>query len=122
MSGLTEQQQADLRQQLLAMRMALEERTHMSAQETQPVSLDQPIGRLTRMDAIQQQHMALGQQQRVDRELQQIHAALRRLDEQKYGFCLRCKESIPYGRLKIRPTTTLCYACQCELEAGIHHR
>lgn len=36
------------------------------------MSLDQPIGRLTRMDAIQQQQMALGRQQRVEGELQQV--------------------------------------------------
>lgn len=72
MSALTDQQRDELRQQLLASRLSLEERSQTAAQDTQPVSLDQPIGQLTRMDAIQQQQMALGQQQRVEGELQRV--------------------------------------------------
>jgi len=116
MTMLTNDQKETLRQQLLAMRVALEERMRLAAQETQPVSLDQPIGRLTRMDAIQQQQMALGQLQRVEQERQQIDAALRRLEQDTLGRCLRCQELISYDRLTIRPTTTLCYECQGELE------
>ncbi len=116
MSALTDQQRDELRQQLLASRLSLEERSQTAAQDTQPVSLDQPIGRLTRMDAIQQQQMALGQQQRVEGELQQVIAALHRLERKEDGFCLRCHDAIPYARLTIRPTATLCYECQCELE------
>jgi DnaK suppressor protein len=116
MSALTDQQRDELRRRLLAMRLALEDRSHAATEDTQPVSLDQPIGRLTRMDAIQQQQMALGQQQRVVGELQLVVAALHRLEVQRYGLCLRCHEAIPYERLAIRPTATLCYDCQGELE------
>jgi hypothetical protein len=65
MNALMDQQGDDLRQQPLARRLELEERSQATAQDMQPVSLDQPIGRLTRMDAIQQQHMALGKRQLV---------------------------------------------------------
>jgi DnaK suppressor protein len=116
MSKLTEQQREVLRRQLSMMRQTLEARLKDTAREQQPVSLDQPIGRLTRMDAIQQQQMAVGQQRRVETELQQVKAALERIEQQHYGLCLRCHDSIPYERLQIRPTTTLCYECQCELE------
>jgi DnaK suppressor protein len=122
MTELTAEQRNEFQQQLLAMRRALEARSESAAQDREPVSLDQPIGRLTRMDAIQQQQMALGQQQRVEQELRQIEAALRRLEDQRYGSCLRCHEAIPYARLKIRPTTTLCYDCQCESERHIKKR
>lgn len=116
MTTLTDVHREELRQQLLAMRLALRERAQAAARNTQPVSLDQPIGRLTRMDAIQQQHMAHDQQRRAERELEQVDAALRRIDLKEYGFCLRCQDEIPYERLKIRPMGTLCYTCQCELE------
>lgn len=117
MSALTDQQRDELQRQLLALRLALEARSQACTQDTQPVSLDQPIGRLTRMAAIQQQQTALGQQQRLEEELQQVIAALHRVDQQHYGLCLRCHEAIPYARLAIRPTATLCYDCQCELES-----
>jgi len=119
MTDLTDQQGNELHQLLLDQRLALEARLQAAAQDREPVSLDQPIGRLTRMGAIQQQQMALGQLQRAEQELRQIDAALRRLEDHRYGNCLRCHDAIPYARLKIRPTTTLCYECQCESESNI---
>lgn len=98
------------------MRMALKERSDAAAEETRPVSLEQPIGRLTRMDAIQQQQMALGQQQRIEQGRQEIAAALERIAQDRYGLCVRCENEIPYERLKVRPTTTLCLDCQGSLE------
>lgn len=116
MNTLTHQQWADLQKQLLAMRLALKQRADASVEDTQPVSLDEPIGRLTRMDAMQQQQMALGQQLRIGQELQQIEAALQRLKENRYGHCLRCQNDISYDRLRVRPTTTFCFGCQGDLE------
>lgn len=118
MSPLTEEQRSELKERLLAMRVALQQRSQAAAEDTRPVSLDQPIGRLTRMDAIQQQHMALGQQKRREQEQQQIEAALHRLESNRYGLCVRCEEEVSYDRLKARPTTTLCRNCQDEIEAG----
>lgn len=109
---LTQPQQDELRVQLAAMREVLEERLKALVQETQPVSLDQAVGRLTRIDMIQQQQMASGQQQRLETELRQVYTALDRLARNQYGWCLRCREPIAYERLKIRPITILCYDCQ----------
>lgn len=114
--NLTDQQRDELRGLLDEQRGNLERLLSEFRTHAQPVGLDLPIGRLSRMDAVQQQQMAAGQQRRLEQELQQILAALGRLDQLRYGFCLRCLEPIPYGRLLIRPTTTLCYDCQCERE------
>ena len=71
--------------------------------ETQPVALDLPIGRLSRMDAMQQQAMASGQRGRVELELVKARQALRRLDDGTFGSCLRCQDAIAYERLSIHP-------------------
>lgn len=109
---LTEQQREELSAQLVAMRLLFEKRLRDLHQETRPVSLDQAVGRLTRIDMIQQQQMASGQQQRLDTELRQVAAAIERLSQNQYGVCLRCRDPISYERLKIRPITILCYECQ----------
>ncbi len=116
MTHLTDIQRGLLREKLLAMRVTLKERSDAAAEETRPVSLDQPIGRLTRMDAIQQQHMALGQVQRLAQERQAIEAALGRIAQDRYGLCVRCESEIPYERLTVRPTSPLCLDCQSSLE------
>lgn len=76
------------------------------------VELDQSrVGRLSRMDALQGQAMSKETQRRREIELQKISAALVRIDEEEYGFCLRCGEYIGEGRLNVDPSATLCVKC-----------
>jgi DnaK suppressor protein len=81
------------------------------------VELDQTRqGRLSRMDALQQQAMATATQQRNATELARIDAALARIDAGDYGFCLRCDEQIAPARLQIDPAATLCIRCAEQAE------
>jgi DnaK suppressor protein len=50
------------------------------------------------------------------RELHQIERALQRLKQGTYGVCEACGCKIPVGRLNALPYTTLCIACQREME------
>lgn len=76
------------------------------------VTLDpSSVGRLSRMDAMQQQAMAQAGQERATRELQRIEAALRRCEDGSYGNCLDCDEPIDPRRLELDPTTALCVRC-----------
>ena len=78
-----------------------------------PVELDQQsVGRLSRMDAMQQQSMDLAREERRRHRLAVLAAALRRLDADDYGYCLACGEDILPERLEIDPAVTLCVACQ----------
>lgn len=48
------------------------------------------------------------------REAIQIKAALRRIEEGTYGFCVQCGEEIPERRLELLPHTPLCTACMAD--------
>ena len=50
------------------------------------------------------------------RELTQIEKALVRLKQGNYGLCEVCQSRIPVGRLNMLPFSTLCVACQREME------
>ena len=77
-----------------------------------PVELDQTQqGRLSRMDAIQLQEMALEQNRRREFEIQRINAALKRIEDGEFGFCNNCGEDIPLKRLEVSPSTPLCVDC-----------
>lgn len=79
---------------------------------TATVKLDQSsVGRLSRMDAMQQQAMAQSSRQRAELALRRIEAALRRCDDGSYGYCLDCGEPIDKRRLAFDPGTTLCIGC-----------
>lgn len=79
---------------------------------TATVVLDQTsVGRLSRMDAMQQQAMAQGTRQRAEQSLRRIEAALRRCDEGSYGECQDCGELINPRRLALDPEASFCIAC-----------
>ena len=77
------------------------------------VELDQQsIGRLSRMDALQQQQaMAKADGVRRAGARRRLVAALDRIETGDYGFCGDCGEPIAEKRLEIDPAITLCVSC-----------
>ena len=77
-----------------------------------PVELDQQsVGRLSRMDAMQVQAMALATSRRRAAQLKRILAASRRLEEGDFGYCMGCGEEIAAKRLELDPAVALCVDC-----------
>ena len=77
-----------------------------------PVELDQTrVGRLSRMDALQNQAMAQETERRRQQELVHIDEALKRLENGTYGNCLECDEPIVEKRLAFDPSARLCIDC-----------
>ncbi len=111
MEELTGEQLGGLEDKLEEVRVELEALLEQTRGQGKPVSLDQPIGRLSRMDAIQQQQMARAQLTRHRVRLQQVHAALARLADDDYGWCQRCEEPIGFKRLSAKPESPLCMVC-----------
>ena len=75
------------------------------------VELDTAIGRLSRMDAMQNQQMALELRRRQENQLLRIKNALQRMDQGRYGLCGKCKQPIAEERLEISPDTVVCVRC-----------
>jgi DnaK suppressor protein len=102
----------NMRDRLLTRREELLALAESSAESRKPVELDQTsVGRLSRMDALQGQAMALETEQRRKNELAKIDAALIRMDEDEYGWCLNCGEEIAPKRLELDPATAMCIDC-----------
>ena len=59
-----------------------------------------------------EQNFLMRIREREHRLIKKIDEALARMDQDIYGLCDRCKEEIPYPRLKARPVTTLCIDCK----------
>ncbi|MGF6860092.1 DnaK suppressor protein [Rhodobacteraceae bacterium MBR-64] len=77
-----------------------------------PVSLDQQsVGRLSRMDAMQAQSMATAMEDRRRRRISQIELALRRIEDDDFGFCDDCGEFIGEKRLGVDPVARRCVSC-----------
>lgn len=90
----------------------LERMSALSREARAPVTLDQQsVGRLSRMDALQQQAMAEAQERARKRDLVRIEMAERRLAEGDYGWCADCGEAIVDKRLAIDPMAEKCVRC-----------
>ena len=115
---LTEAQEAELVADLKRLTTALEQALRSSVESSQTVELDQPIGRLSRMDAMQQQKMAAAARDRQKQRMAAVRSALTRATEGDYGLCRSCDDDIGFPRLKARPETGLCLTCASQLEAS----
>lgn len=101
-----------IRTRLLQRREELQAIEASSLYAMQPVELDQAsVGRLSRMDAMQGQQMALETARRRQLELTRVEGALRRIDSGDFGYCFKCGEEIDERRLAADPTLTRCVGC-----------
>ncbi len=99
--------------QLISQRLSDLEAQSAAGQDAQSVvELDQQaVGRLSRMDALQNQAMAKAQQARRDTEVHRLQAALIRMDEGEFGYCEDCGEEIARGRLELDLAASKCVSC-----------
>ena len=101
-----------LRIQLMARLRALRSASETTTDDRRPVALDQTsVGRVSRMDAMQGQAMAMASERRRHEEARRIEAAIKRIDEGEYGYCIACGEEIAPKRLAADPTVATCIAC-----------
>jgi len=101
-----------IRQSLLRLKSELQALDTTSKATTQVVELDQAsVGRLSRMDAMQAQQLALETARRRQQQIVAIENALRRIESGEYGVCSVCGEDIDVRRLVVAPTSTRCVAC-----------
>lgn len=116
-SELKPHQLVQLQNTLQEKRKLLETQLKSSDADTRPVTLDQQsVGRVSRIDAIQQQQMAIANQKQVKQILKQVELALSRMDSEEYGICLQCQETIAFARLQAQPFAGLCLGCQSASE------
>ena len=111
--------QSDPKLALLRLRDTLMHGAASTDSQAQIVELDQSkVGRLSRIDALQAQAVALDGVARRETKLREITAALARLENNEYGWCELCGEAIAQGRLEFDPTVTHCIGCATQLEGN----
>lgn len=97
---------------LLRLQAELRALAETSREAGETVELDQArVGRLSRMDAMQSQQMALETARRRQQQLAGIEGALRRMESGDFGYCFVCGEEIDKRRLEIDPAISRCMAC-----------
>jgi DnaK suppressor protein len=89
----------------------------LAQSSTETVELDQAsVGRLSRMDAMQSQSMAVETTRLRQQQLRKISTALALIDSGDYGYCLVCDEDIDLRRLEIDSASSMCVLCASKQE------
>ena len=109
---LSPEQIRELREELERELTRLERSMKRTSEAAKPVELDQTsVGRLSRMDALQNQHLTAGLHERGQVRHLALVTALERIEKGAYGRCTACGRSIPFGRLLVLPEATTCAGC-----------
>ena len=76
-----------------------------------PVSPDNAIGRISRMDAINNKSVVEASIRNLEKKLKGLEYALQNLHKPEFGFCAKCKQPIPEGRILLMPESRFCVKC-----------
>ena len=78
---------------------------------TKPISPENAIGRISRMDAINNKSVTEAALRQAESKLKNLNLVLDSLDDKAFGLCLKCKKPIPIGRILLMPQSRYCVNC-----------
>jgi len=78
---------------------------------SKPIEPDCAIGRVSRMDAINNKSVVEASLRQAESKLRNLQRVFSQLGSDEFGICLKCKQPIPLGRILIRPESLFCVNC-----------
>lgn len=78
---------------------------------TEPIAPDVAIGRISRMDAINNKSVTEAALRQAEEKLRNLHRVLSKIGDKDFGICLKCHKPIPMGRILIRLESLHCVNC-----------
>jgi len=76
-----------------------------------PIAPENSIGRISRMDAINNKSVVEAALREAKNKMQQLQVMQLKIKDADFGTCTKCKQHIPLGRLMIRPHSKFCVNC-----------
>lgn len=78
---------------------------------SQPISPDNAIGRVSRMDAINNRSVSQSALRQAEEKLRKLNYVLKKVGSDDFGVCVKCGQPIPLGRIMIKPESVHCVKC-----------
>ena len=78
---------------------------------TKPVAPDDAIGRISRMDAINNKSVTEASLRQAEEKLRNLQWVLARVGTSDFGICIKCGKTIPEARILYRPESLSCVDC-----------
>lgn len=108
---MTTQERQQLKEKINEAILKTEQEVERLEDATQPIAPENAIGRISRMDAINNKGVAEASLRSARRKLTKLKVALTKIEAPDFGICARCKQPIPPARLMYMPESTYCVKC-----------
>jgi DnaK suppressor protein len=111
MPSLAQKEKDTLKKKIEEDIILTEEQITLLQEKVKPIAPDCSLGRLTRLEAMGEQHVnnKILDESRI--KLTRLKNALLRIDKPMFGICIECEEEIGFGRMSIRPESVRCVEC-----------
>jgi len=104
-------EEENLKQLILTEISRTENLIHEYRELSKPVAPDDAIGRITRMDAINNKSVTEASLRQAEQKLKNLQRVLSLVGTSDFGICMKCRESIPMARILYRPESLYCVNC-----------
>ena len=101
----------EIKQKLLEQISLTEKSIEEYRELTKPIAPDCAIGRVSRMDAINNKSVLEASLRQAESKLRNLKRVFSQIGSEEFGICLKCKQPIPLGRILIRPESLFCVNC-----------
>lgn len=108
---MTSEQKQQLLTKLEKEKINLEAKIVELRELTRPIAPDCSIGRVSRMDAINNKSINEAALRKAEEKIKTIRFALEDIHKPDFGKCRQCGEEIQFGRLMVMPGSSLCVRC-----------
>ena len=108
---MNKEDKQDIKKRILEELKKTEELILDYKESTKPISPENAIGRVSRMDAINNKSVVEAALLQSKKKLKQLRVIEKKISIDNYGKCAKCNINIPFQRLIIRPESIFCVNC-----------
>jgi len=108
---MTQNEKDEIKQIIEKNIYTLKKQIALLEEKVKPIAPDCSLGRLTRLEAMGEQHVNNKILDESKLRLSRLTNALSRIDKPMFGVCIECEEPIGMGRMRIRPESVRCVEC-----------
>lgn len=108
---MTDQEKKDIKAKVLAEIEKTKKSIADYKEMTKPISPENAIGRISRMDAINNKSVMEAALRQAESKLKNLEVVFENMGAQDFGLCQKCQKPIPIGRILLMPQSRYCVNC-----------
>ena len=108
---MNKEDKQDIKKRILEELKKTEELILDYKESTKPISPENAIGRVSRMDAINNKSVVEAALRKAEEKFNKLKLVLDMVNDADFGLCMRCGNPIPIGRILLMPQSRNCVRC-----------